>query len=538
MAHEFSQGQDLPFVRVVGVDVKRVFAMPRLKNGLVRVPAAFHPLPDFRPASEQALADALEGRPPSGSGLAQFDPLKGPFSIHAAQANAWVQSLDFLRDIKTAAIGPTKLTPIWVTDWLVHAARDLDKPAPLFGVGIETSTKTDRLIWRSRRILNCLSHVLPIVSKLEPTTQSDFWRILIGDIAKIGAPTQTLWAGLKDGFDPLSPRAIWLRAVAILGVEAAFSGFLQQVLVEKSKESINAAIQKDGLIIGGSIVGTMSACADLCMLARIPAVEPTLSSIRKALASLRYQDGKLVTFGAGVADYSHLLTAVLGPGDWKPGAVFVDSGIARASTSRTTIWIRAPQAGRGWGAACEVEVGGAPLLTSVSGNPSAMRFLSSIDVTQARCRRRDEPEWLVLEASATLTISGKQFISIRQIRVAQNGRKIEGEDIFRPAGNRLETSPLSDPQRDIGGHEILFCIPQTASCTLSNDRKSALIVTSEQQAWRFRLLGMDIDVQMSSVDNQSTVRPSKQHIIICRHSGGLSKSDFKATWQLVPEELK
>jgi uncharacterized heparinase superfamily protein len=537
MALNLLARQNQAWLAIAGADAKQVFDA-RVRDGqLVRVPSQFHALPDFRPASEAAALLALQGTPPHGSGLARFDPLKGPFSIVGAQTSAWVQGLDFLRDIKNIASGSTQLTHAWVKHWLDDLGHHPDKSPSLFTKGQGSSGKTERLIWRSRRVLNCLCHVLPIASKLDPSIQTAFWHALMNDIAKIAAPTQTLWASLSEGFDPLSPRAIWLRAVAVLGVEASFPGYLRQELVDNAVDSLKASIQKDGLIAGGSIIGTLSAGADLCMLARIPAIEPLLATLRPALASLRHSDGSLVTFGVGAADYVHLLHAVLGPGDWKPASLFLESGIARMSAQGTTVWMRAPQSHRASGAACEIEVDNFGLLTSFESAPSALVFTSKAQVTQGKCRRRDEPDQLVMEANAVLALSGKTFVCVRQIRITKNGRQIEGEDFLRPETARQENGRDDVNGQEVGVLKICFGIADSAACFLSRDRQSVLIVTSQQQAWRFRVQGMDIGIEMGSDQVEENVQASKKRMIVCRYPNPMHKNDFKASWQFVSEDV-
>lgn len=519
---------DQAWVSVSGVDVKRAFQGRFLTNTGVLLPTNIHQLPDFRPASEQALEDALVGLPPFDTKLPRFDPLQGPFSLDVVASCAWAQSLEFLRDIKAASIGDTKLPSAWVTTWLVYYGTNPEKPTGLFAHGQESNTKTQRLIWRARRVLNCLSHVLPILPQLPPQVTAAFWRSLITDIAKLCTPTETVWAHLKDGFDVLSPRAMWLRGVAILGVEAAFPGFLREEQLEKSLETIHSTLQDDGMMAGGSILGTLSAGADLCMLARIRGIEHSLQKIRTALASLRHKDGTLVTFGSGNPDYRHLVAAVLGPGDWKPSALLLGSGIARLSVKETVVWMRAQQSDFAHGPVCEVEVGGCALITSASGTYSAIGYAAPTQVTQSRCKRRDEPDCSILEATATFNAAGGSFIGSRQIRVAHDATRINGEDSVRPQGS---------------GHseivtEICFAIPGTCSWSISKDQNSVLIVTSQQQAWRFRAEGMDIRVEMRSGASYAEHMTSGPCVIVCHYPSIQKTRDFRAVWQFVTEDLK
>jgi hypothetical protein len=515
-------------VSIAGIDVKKVFRETSLKGGNVVIPTTFHPLPDFRPASDAALGEALEGLAPALDAQSRFDPLLGPFSHQTVKATPWAQSLDFLRDIKSANIGSTRLVPAWIKTWLEDQEQHLSPSMSLFVSAPQGTTKTDRLMWRSRRILNCLSHVLSILNKLEDRTKSLFWDALVHDIAKVGAPTDTLWSSLKDGFNLLSPRAIWLRAIALLGVEAAFPGFLRTDLVDKSLSDVKASFQSDGLILGGSIVGTLSAGADMCMLGRLPVIESVLHNTRVALASLRHKDNTLVTFGTGSASYRQLLNAVIGPGSWKPSTLLLDSGIVRLSAQETTVWMRSPQKERAWGAICDIEVASGALITSYSADHSAVAFRGPVQVTQARCKRRDEQDLLIIEASATLGLAGKSFYSLRQIRVAKNGSRIEGEDIIRPE------TPTQAPIVK----EICFALPSNCAFYLSKDEQSVVIVTSQQQAWRFRAQGMDISVEIGSDTSLRNVSSARRYFVVCRCLDMQRKSDFRANWQLVLEDLE
>jgi hypothetical protein len=526
MARDLSKQDGNGLVSVNGVDLKQVFASQGFEGGLVHVPKSFHSLPDFRPLSETRLELALRGRAPKSEPLPHFDPLLGPFSLPDAGSNSWAESLDFLRDIKGASIGPIDLSQAWITQWLSAKSPPEQKGTLLFSSKHEISSKTNRLIWRARRILNCLSHILPITSRFEENIQAEFWHQLINDIAKICAPTNTLWESLTDGFNPLSRQAVWLRAVAILSVEAAFPGYLRSQLVLKSLEQIKASIQGDGLMVGGSIVATLSGGADLCMLARIGDIDPILNLIRGALVCLRLSDGSLISFGAASGDHGRLLCAVLGPGDWKPSNLLLGSGIGRMACQKTVVWMRAPQSGRTNGATCEVEVGGCSLLTSYPNQPTALVCQSPATLTKSRCKRRDEPEFCVLEASAEFSISGRQYASIRQIRINQSGTVISGEDVIRPGA----TSQINDVS------ELRFVISDSCTCYLSKDHCSVLIVTSQQQAWRFRVQAMDITVEMGFGEASGSEFIGGRNVIVCTYPDIYRKSDFTANWQLVLEE--
>jgi hypothetical protein len=526
MAVDPSPRQSQTWVTLQGVDLKNVFRTEKLDGHRVQVPLGCHALPDFRPASEPALAEALLGVPPQGSGLTPFDPLIGPFAQDGASTSAWAQSLDFLRDIRTASIGSNKLLPIWVAGWLACAQKPTERSGLFFASTTHQSTKTDRLVWRARRVLNCFSHILPSLHKFEPEVQHQFWQVHMSDIAKIAAPTDTLWASLKNGFDPLSPRAMWLRAIALLGVEAAIPHIIKADLIDAAIGQVEASIQKDGLFAGGSIVGTLSAGADLCMLTRIPAIDPCLQRVRTALANLRHKDGKLVTFGTSAADYVQLLTSVVGPGQWRPANLFLDTGIVRKSAGRTVAWLYAPRAQSPWGPICALEVGGQCLVTSLATARSGPVLNDTIEAVSFKCKARDEPDHFILEINSTISHSGKNHLNLRQIRLSKTGKHVDGEDIFK-----------SDSTRgNLTVQNLTFVIPSSCSCHMSKDGKSVLIVTSEQQAWRFRCDNLDIGVEPRPERTLKDGVPQRQHIVVCKPFDRKPSNDFRATWQFVLED--
>jgi hypothetical protein len=528
MTLDVQQCTDQLVVNIAGLEVKKVFRQTCLRGSNVAIPTLFYILSDPRPASQAALQSALQGIAPTLDPECRFDPLWGPFSSVKAKMMPWAQRLEFMRDIKSASLGSKQLAPAWIESWLNDQHMQDTASYSFLAAVQQNGTKADRLVSRSRRILNCLSHVLPFLDQLDSKTRSLFWGVLLHDITKVGAPTDTLWSSLKDGFDPLSRRALWMRAVALLGVEAALPSLLRTDLVNKSFSDVKASIQSNGLMQGGSIMGTLSAGADLCMLSRLPAIEPILDSIRLALVSLRHGDGTLVTFGTGATEYSLLLNAVIGSDNRKAPALLLDGGIVRAAAANTTVWLRGPQTGRAFGSICEIGSNGSALITSCDHSYSAVELNGKVEAYQVRCKRRDEPESLIIEASAMLTLLGKNYKSLRQIRLSKNGALIEGEDIFRP----------ESANKELIVREIRFVIPISCATFLSNDKESVLIVTSQQQAWRFRAQGMDISVEMGSDTTLRKVSLSKRYFIVCRCPDMQRKSDFRATWQLVLEDLE
>lgn len=513
---------------VGGVDPKRVFAAQYLVNSRVIIPPVAHILSDFRPISATAQDQARLGVAPETSKVPKFDPLFGPFSEHASIYCGWAQGLEFMRDIKSLELGGVKLAPNWVEQWLKTAKAARHQANGLFAQAHHNSTKAQRLLWRARRVQNCLAHIVPLLPKLKPGFEQDFWQTLIDDIGKLGAPTDSLWAQLMNGFDPLSARAIWYRSITLLAVETALPGFLQRELLVKARDQIAASVQSDGMFLGGSVIATLSAGADLCMLTRNLELDSVTSKVRGALASLCLSDGGLVSFGEVVSCHRELLAAVLGPDRPVVTSIMPKSGIVSAGLNKTKVWLKAPTDGRTFGAALEIEADGHSLFTNGPGQHSAIRLNAAASVSTTHCKRRDEENQLILQTSAEIIVHNHPYTHMRQIRISNGGRIIEGEDILRG----------SSPASPIIVTAIWFVLPQTCHVTMSRDGQSALIVTSQQHAWRFRAQGMDISVEIGS---ETFVEPSFKvgsRIITCRLPEPKSNCNLSVKWRIASEETE
>jgi hypothetical protein len=528
MAHTLPMQQSDGLVSIQGMKLSQVFTETALDNGRIRVPPTYFVLPDFRPKSDRASLEAREGWAPEGTDLANFDALLGPFSLEGTEMVSWAQSLEFMRDIKGVSVGATQLSHSWIKTWLQWQRNEAAKPQVWFTARNPTGTKTDRLVVRSRRILNCLSHVLPLVPSFDQKDQATFWTQLFQDVVELASATIVSWRNLKEVFHPFSARALWSRSVAILGVEAAFPGYLRSELVAESCDAIKAAIQSDGLVNGGSIVGTLAAGADLLMLGSIAEIHATLAKIQCALVELRHSDGTLVTFGRGSAQHRKLLLAVVDSDERKPAGLLQGSGIGRITHQKTTVWLRAAQSASTWGAACEIEVNGASLVTCSANYPSAVALNGPVFASGARCKRRDEPDCTMLETHATLKLLGQCYSSVRQVRINFSGAQITGEDLIRP----------EKKIRRKGITEIYFGIPSTYRCNISKDRLSVLIVTSQQQAWRFRVSGMDFLIEIRSAHETQQGHSNAQHLIVCKSKEDQNCGEFRAFWQFALEEIE
>jgi hypothetical protein len=531
MALDTHEGVDQGLVKVQGAPIKQVFAQGYILGERVQRPPQFQPLTDFRPASEAARADAIAGIPPNGTQAGRFDPLLGPFSDPVLAQSAWAQSLEFLRDIKSATIGTTNLTKAWIAYWLNRNAHATSTHMTLFSTSPGTASKSSQMIWRARRVLNCLSHVLAILYELDDQTRDLFWQTLYSDIVKLAVPSDTLLAKLTERFDPLSPRASWLRAVALLGVEVAFPELLRPEWSQRSVNIIKNAMQSDGMIRGGSVIGTLSAATELSMLTSIAATGPLLNASKTALASLRRQDGTLVTFGAGSPHYNMLLKAVLGQQPVKPVSLLLASGIARAQAHQTVVWMRSAQPDNSCGASCEIEAKGHILLTNIARDVSGLALKSPAQIINSGCKRRDEPDCIILETDATVRLSGQIYHSLRHIKLAADGSRIEGQDDLRPEFSQPASSAQHTPV--ISLH---FVLPQTSTCHLSKDKRSVLIVTSPQQMWRFRCEAMDIALEIGSEQQGRNSSLFRHAVMVCRSVDAPRQGEFRANWQFVLEE--
>jgi hypothetical protein len=519
---------DSQTIAISEIDAKRVFCANYLVGAKVRIPQNCHPLPDFRHPNQEASEQAKQGLAPSSCDQARFNPRLGPFSIEAISASSWAQGLDFMRDIKGIKVGGALLTVAWTQTWLDVQSRKLSQSKGMFWGQDQSSSKTERLIWRARRIQNCLAHVLPILHKLESAAQRAFWPVLLNDIAKLAAPSDGLWKQLTSGFDTLSPRAVWSRSITLLAVEASLPGLLRSDLIAQALDQVTQLIQSDGMFAGGSIIATLSAGADLCMLTRIVSIAPLLDKLRIALASLRRSDGSLVTFGDGLPDYTQLLSSVLGPPPWRSSPILVKSAIGRTQVDQTLVWLRAPVSKRNFGALLEIEARGTPLLGNVGHRVSGIQFRSLATITNSHCKRRDEGNQVIMEATAEVLLEGRNYSAMRHIKMSLDGRSIEGEDSVIP-------SQTSSPS---GADSVAFALPMGCRVSISKDKCSVLIVTSKQQAWRFRAEGMDIEVEIGSETAAGHGTERVACVVVCRSSVPYGKGHYSVKWHIVAEDTE
>jgi hypothetical protein len=518
-------------VNVQGVDVRRVVSHANLTSDKMIVPRSdcnWSVLySDCRKPSEMAAQQSQLGIAPDSENLPNFDPLKGPFSAAAAAYSPWAQSLDFLRDISKVKITGTALSPAWLKTWCetpVPGSENLVER--LTHAQTEQSTKTQRLIWRSKRVVNCLVYGLPLLDQFDENTQQRFWNHLLTDVVRLGAPTDTFWQSLVSGFHPLSPRALWLRAYAIVCFDAAFKGFLLADLVQKSAYHLDQAIEKDGIMSGGSIMATLSAGADLALIANSPQVARPLGRIRQALTTLTHDSGNLVMLGEGAGEYQELLHALIGAKSAQRSAVLSSAGIAHARVENSNLWLRAPQEASIWAGICDLETDGTSLLENQAQIKSAMKFDSPLHVLSSKTKRRDEQDVVILETSATIALRGSEFHLCREMRISQQGRAIACEDSISSTG-----VPIFQPLV-----AICFALPQSCQFSVAQDGHSILILRANKSAWRLRTQFMTPSLVSIRSEEKKCNLDTTTNFIECKPESDWRKNTIRTIWTLIKED--
>jgi hypothetical protein len=477
------------------VAIHKVFCEHFIAEDGIIIPNIVSILADCRPASERALHDALVGIAPASANISPFDPTNGPFQAKGASLSHWVQSLDFLRDIQNARIGSQSLLLLWLQAWLSVSPDTTQMPPLLHAKMTQGSTKTQRLNWRARRILNCLAHALAIVPELDAQVRHKFWARLLEDIGMVCAPTGSFWAQLTNGFDPLSTHALWLRAVAIVAIAGTFEGLLRADVVTQARAHIGSCVKNDGLFDSGSITTTVSAAADLFGVAHDPAIKGIFDRMRAALALLRHRDGALVTFAGGARDHIILLQNLIGTGEWKRSGLLLSQAIVVAPARTTDVWLRGMQQGSSWGSVCEIGVDGTAFLTNSRDTKSAIGFSEPATVTQTRAKRRDEPEAIILETNSDVQVGVNTYRLFRQIRISLDGRKIDGED----------TVTCIDQRSSHCVTKLCFLFPTEVTIRGSQDGNSALLVLPTRNVWRLRVGELPVSNELSIDSAKNTI---------------------------------
>jgi hypothetical protein len=511
-----------------GVDIRRAVSALYINNGRITVPRDWVVLPDLRLSSEVAAEQAQLGLPPTGSRLRSFDPEQGPFSLPAALDEPWAQSLDFLRDIKGLKLGEIDLTTAWIATWLETPIETQEKHAQLFSQPPTSSTKPERLIWRAKRVLNCLSHALPVVENLNHHQQRLFWQHLIFDITKLAAPTDTLWTSLTSGFHPLSPRALWLRALALASIQCAARGFLTRDIQSFAIEHLTNAIEKDGTMKGGSIMGTLSAALDLSMVQALPELAATRERACQALRTLQFANGNLVLFDGEKGNFKPLLDGLLNTKARTPSPVLSVANIAHVLHAGTGVWLQAPVAGKERIGVCEVEIEAASVLSNAGIASTSLSLVGQIQKVSSRVKRRDEGDISIIQSESTLQVRGATYQFCRELRLSRDGRKLFGNDLIT----------ASDPASACPVTKISFAVPYTCRILMAKDYSSVLIIMPTRRAWRLRCESANI-MSLSAYDDLKTgINEPVIKIIECSLNKDWHKMTFSLNWSLISEDDK
>ncbi len=485
----------------------------------------WHPLPDFRPSVLEEGLDLLQGRTPASTGLGNFDPFLGPFSLPSAFSHRWTASFEFLRDLSPAYGDLVPILELWLDQWFIRQTQESLSGLAKWKAASIGPSRSDIQIWRGRRVINWLAHILPMMQAFSAKLQTRIWFELLTDIARLIEPDRGFLAGLAKGWDPLSRRAAWTRATAILGVSGSAPGLLRQATFEEALDRVEELIAPDGMFADGSPLGTLSAAADLAMLTRVVEAEPISQRVRQALVTLQRANGSLVTFNSQ-RGYGGLVESVLGPGSWRRSSILKTGHIGLIEAGSTRLWLRAPQGLSDTGPICEVEAQGAELVSCSPLGLSAMILERAVAMSDAQIRRRDEDGQALLEGKATFEVDGQRHSCIRTVTIRQDGRQMHGEDaLFSGAsGARVRVVGL---QFDLG---------EGCSPVPSRDGESILIRTPARQAWRFRCPGFDTQINQSNVDLSSGLSQNRRQQLVCKRRATDTSTDIIMRWDLQLED--
>lgn len=489
------------------------------------VPRQWYALPDFRLSLQNEGLDLLHGRTPIRFGLGNFEPFLGPFSIPMATTHSWAASFEFLRDLSPSYGDLVPVLELWLEQWFT---RQSDKPQTGLAKW-KTTTKgpgrSDILIFRGRRILNWLAHLLPMLHAFSPNLQARIWHALLADVGRLIEPDRGLLANLRGG-EPLSRWAVWTRASAVLGVSGSAPGLLRQATVAEALDRVEELISPDGMFADGTPLATLSAAADLAMLTRVIEVEPVNQRVRQALATLQREDGSLVTFNEQ-RGYGGLVESVLGPGRWKRSSILKTGNIGVIEAGSSLLWMKTPTGPSETGPICEIEANGCELFSCNPSGLSALMFDRSVAMSNPQIRRRDEEGLALLEGKSTFEVDGHRHSCIRTVTIRHDGKHIHGEDaLFAGAsGARVQVLGL---QFDLGEG----CDPVP-----SRDGESILIRTPLRQTWRFRCSQLDTMIK-EFISEASRGSPKSRHYqLFCTEKRDSARKDVVMHWDLELEGL-
>lgn len=490
------------------------------------VPRQWHPLPDFRLSLQNEGLDLLHGRTPFRTGLGAFDPFLGPFSIPMATTHSWAASFEFLRDLSPSYGDLVPILELWLEQWFNRQSDEPQTGLAKWKATTNSPGRSDILIWRARRILNWLAHLLPMLHAFSPSLQARIWHTILADIGRLIEPDRGLLAGLRGGWEPLSRRAVWTRASAILGVSGSAPGLLRPATVAEALDRVEELIAPDGMFADGSPLGTLSAAADLAMLTRVIEVEPVNQRVRQALATLQRQDGSLVTFNKQ-RGYGGLVESVLGPGRWRRSSILKTGHIGLIEAGATRLWMRTPTGPSETGPICEVEANGFELVSCSPSGLSALMFDRSVTMTSPQIRRRDEEGQALLEGKAIFEVDGQRHSCIRTVTIHHDGKHIHGEDALFAGASGAKVQVIG----------LQFDLGDGCSAVASRDGESVLIRTPARQAWRFRCPGFETQINQASLDISSALSQNRRHQLVCTPKANDSGKDLIIRWDLQFEDL-
>jgi hypothetical protein len=509
----------------LGHELRGLFETGVFKNDGSLVQRQWHPLPDFRPSVQEEGLELLQGRTPAKTGLGNFDPFLGPFSLPAALSHSWSASFEFLRDLSPAYGDLVPILELWLEQWFMRQTQEPQSGLAKWKAASIGPSRSDVQIWRGRRIINWLAHLLPMMHAFSIKLQTKIWYELLTDIARLIEPDRGFLAGLAKGWEPLSRRAAWTRASAILGVSGSAPGLIRQATFEEALDRVEELIAPDGMFADGSPLGTLSAAADLAMLTRVVEAERINQRVRSALATLRRSDGSLVTFDKQ-GGYGGLVDAVLGPGCWRRASILKTGHIGFIEAGSVRLWLRAPTGQSEAGPICDVEAHGAELISCSPSGLSALMFDQKVAVVGQQIRRRDEDGQALLEAKATFEVDGHRHTCVRTVKVRDDGKLIHGEDaLFSGAnGGRLVLRGL------------MFDFSQDCSLVPSRDGESVLIRTVARQIWRIRCPGFHADINHDKTSEPLALSQNRRQNLLFKPKNKDVGKDIIIRWDLQFED--
>ena len=509
----------------LGHELRGLFEQGVFNDDGSLVQRQWYPLPDFRLSVQEVGLELLQGRTPVHTGLGNFDPFLGPFSIPSAMNQCWTASFEFLRDLSPSYGDLIPILELWLDQWFIRQTLEPQSGLAKWKTMTKGPGRSDILIWRARRILNWLAHLLPMLNAFSPTLQARIWHALLADIGRLIEPDRGLLASLRGG-EPLSRRAVWTRASAVLGVSGSAPGLLREATVAEALDRVEELIAPDGMFSDGTPLGTLSAAADLAMLTRVIEVEPVNQRVRQALATLQRENGSLVTFNKQ-RGYGGSVESVLGPGHWRRSSILKTGRIGLIEAGSTRLWLRAPQGSSDTGPICEIEAHGVELVSCSQLGLSAMLFEQSVSMFDSQIRRRDEDGKALLEGKAAFDMDGQRHSCVRTVTIRQDGKHVCGEDALFSSGSGARVQVVG----------LQFDLGEGCSPVPSRDGESILIRTPAQQTWRFRFAGFDIQINQFRVDLLSGLSQNRRHQLVCKRRANDASTDTIMRWDLQLEDL-